>query len=155
MTREEVIKGLERCIEKLDSVTNHTHGFNCTVCPYYEKCESTHYLVGLPLMRDVFALLKEQEPKVMSREEVVGCVVLGRDKTLWFEFRDSIKEINAKDIVYNDFICDEDCPRFNDPNFEWVDESKRDGVIIAEYNDTFRCWTSRPTDEQREAVKWE
>ena len=25
----------------------------------------------------------------------------------------------------------------------------------SEYNQTWRCWTSRPTDAQREAVKWE
>jgi len=23
------------------------------------------------------------------------------------------------------------------------------------YNDSWRCWTSRPTDEQRKAVKWD
>ena len=25
----------------------------------------------------------------------------------------------------------------------------------SEYNQTWRCWTSRPTDEQREATPWE
>lgn len=24
-----------------------------------------------------------------------------------------------------------------------------------EYNQTWRCWSARPTDEQRDAVKWE
>ena len=100
-------------------------------------------------------LLKSQEPRVMTVEEVVGCVILKRNITLWFEFRNEIKAMNAKDIVYNDFLSDEDFQTLADPNLEWVDGGKRDGVIIAEYNDTFRCWTSRPTDGQRKAVKWE
>lgn len=27
--------------------------------------------------------------------------------------------------------------------------------LIEDYGETWRCWTARPTDEQREAVKWE
>lgn len=61
--REKVIKGLECCIEKLDTVVNRTHGFNCTACPYYQKCEAINSLVGLPLARDALALLKAQEPQ--------------------------------------------------------------------------------------------
>ena len=30
-----------------------------------------------------------------------------------------------------------------------------DNYNTKEYGKTWRCWTSRPTDEQREAVKWE
>lgn len=61
--REKVIKGLKQCIEKLDTVVNKTHGFNCTVCPYFRKCDSSGYLIGLPLMRDALALLKAQEER--------------------------------------------------------------------------------------------
>lgn len=59
--REKVIKGLERCIEKLDTVIDKAHGFNCTVCPYYQDCEDAGYLVGLPLMRDALERLKLDE----------------------------------------------------------------------------------------------
>ena len=90
----------------------------------------------------------------MTVEEAVGCVILERNITIWFEFRNEIKAMIAKDVVYNDLLCGEDFPTLADPNLEWVDGGKRDGVIIAEYNDTFRCWTSRPTDEQREATPW-
>ena len=62
MTREDVIKGLVRCIEKQDTVINRNHGFNCNACPYIRRCESIGYLIGLPLMRDALALLKAQEP---------------------------------------------------------------------------------------------
>ena len=59
--REKVIKGLERCIEKLDTVINKSHGFNCTACPYFRQCDASGYLIGFPLMKDVLALLKAQE----------------------------------------------------------------------------------------------
>ena len=100
------------------------------------------------------ALSKAQEPRVMTPEEVVGNIVLGRDVMLWFEFNDSIKGLNAKDIEYNDFLCDDDMPTLYEPNLKWRDNGYRDGVIIFEYNDVFRCWTSRPTDEQREGIPW-
>lgn len=54
---DKAIKGLECCIEKLETVTNKAHGFNCTVCPYFSECDSTGYLVGLPLLRDALVLL--------------------------------------------------------------------------------------------------
>ena len=59
---EKVIKGLEHCIEKLDTVVNKSHGFNCIACPYFRKCDRSGYLIGLPLMSDALALLKAQEP---------------------------------------------------------------------------------------------
>lgn len=67
--RDKVVKGLECCIEKLDTVVNRTHGFNCIACPYFRKCEAINSLVGLPLARDVFALLKAQEPVKPRRED--------------------------------------------------------------------------------------
>ena len=90
----------------------------------------------------------------MTIEEVIGSIVLGRDVTLWFEFNDSIKALNAKDIEYNDYLCDDDIPTLNEPNLKWRDNGYLDGVIVAEYNDVFRCWTSKPTEAQREAIPW-
>lgn len=31
----------------------------------------------------------------------------------------------------------------------------KDGIKFEDYNKTWRCWTSRPTDAQREATPWE
>ena len=59
---EKVINGLEHGIEKLDTILNMQHGFNCTQCPYYKECETEGILVCLPMMRDALELLKAQEP---------------------------------------------------------------------------------------------
>ena len=99
--------------------------------------------------------LKAQEPRLLTLEEVVGNIVLGRDVMLWFEFNDSIKELNAKDIEYNDYLCDDDMPTLYEPNLKWRDNGYRDGVIVAEYNDVFRCWTSRPDKKRMEEILWE
>ena len=106
-------------------------------------------------IQELQAKLKAQEPRVMTPEEVVGNIVLERDVILWFEFHDSVKELNAKDIEYNDYLCDDDMPTLYEPNLKWQENGYLDGVIVFEYNDVFRCWTSRPTDEQRQTVKWD
>jgi hypothetical protein len=140
--REKVIMGLERCIEKLNTVTNKTHGFNCTACPYFKRCDSSGYLLGLPLMKDALALLKAQEPRVMTLEEVKASK--GDDMFLEISTRtDEIPYITAatldgagtKGVV---FYCSHlDYVAYNRRLYGW------------------RCWTSRPTDEQRKAAKWE
>lgn len=78
-SREDVIKGLEHCIEKLDTVVNKNHGFNCIECPYIEECEHVGSLIGIPLMRDAFALLKAQEPVSVQKKqmEMVGLQTWG------------------------------------------------------------------------------
>ena len=50
--------------------------------------------------------------------------------------------------------------------FKRINEGEDDGIIIhvldgfeglrtAVYGKTWRCWTERPTEEQRKAVKWD
>lgn len=43
---------------------------------------------------------------------------------------------------------------FNENRIYVIDKSIA-GFAIACMRGRYRCWTSRPTDEQREAVKWE
>ena len=62
--REKVIKGLECCVRTIDDCECADN------CPYETQCwEGTMYL---DLMRDALALLKAQEPRVMTLEEVVA-----------------------------------------------------------------------------------
>lgn len=139
---EKVIMGLERCIEKLNTVTNKTHGFNCTACPYFKRCESSGYLLGFPLMKDALALLKAQEPRVMTLGEVearpYGYVLIETDK------KGSLRWVDA--LLF--------CKNTNF-SFDFITMEGRARLLGAEYNKEWRCWTSRPTDEQREEVKWD
>lgn len=131
--REKIIKGLERCLK-------HT-------CPAvgskeYLECE---YTMGLycrqdMLLRDTLALLKAQEPRVMTLEEVQVS-----DNPVWLEgglaggtwaMMPFMREYSIE------FVADGVCTVY--PAF-----------AINEYKKTWRCWTARPTNEQREATPWE
>lgn len=142
---EKVIKGLECCVGGFPGKDA------CARCKYQppEHC-------GNGAIMDALELLRAQEPRVMTVEEVVGHIVLGHDKKMYFEFDDGeIEELNAKDIAYNDYLCDEDMPTLYEPNLKWLCGKLYDGVIVVEYNIVWRCWTVRPTGEQMEAVKWD
>lgn len=129
--REKVIKTIEIC---------YTSGHNCTECPFFSEDDCND-----KLMHDALSLLKAQEPRVMTLEEVKrhnnqgGCV--------WFE-----------QPTYNAVASfarqDEECTEIISPYI--LGEPINHGYWSnSNYSHTWRCWTSRPTDEQREAVKWE
>ncbi len=95
----------------------------------------------------LIALLKAQEPRVMNVTEVSACEV---GTVLWVEERQGVTwnlfplEIETNSIhpdtgtAYLFFITYHGLKKFE----------------CEEYNQVWRCWTSRPTDEQRKAVKW-
>ena len=121
----------------------------------FKTPDGSSCVIPANLLQDALALLKAQEPRVMTPEEVIGNIILGRDRVIWFEFRDSIVPMNTKSLAYNDYLVDDDMPILNDTNIEWRDsDGKKDGVIVAEYNDVFRCWTSRPDEKVRTDTPW-
>ena len=85
--------------------------------------------------KDALELLKAQEPRVMTLEEA------RKDIEVWYE------SVNGAcgwgDLCY-------------DANLELALYTLHGikGVKEEAYGKTWRCWTSRPTDEQREAVAW-
>ena len=126
--REKVIKGLE-CCSKGDCA-------DCDNCTYHGiqtdvPCEST-------LMRDALALLKAQVPRVMEFDDVVG------GDECWLEaingacgYADCYACTGTGEVQV--FRCKYDNPQY---------------IMAKDYLKTWRCWTSRPTDEQREAIPW-
>ena len=132
MTREKVMAGLE-CLTHVDFAVYKSE---CEKrdCPYKDTdCE-------IAVMKDAYNLLKAQEPRVMTLEEI-------RMQEVYWAERENVSRPwpiamhhirNAGllgGLVYQDYMGDD----FNAKG----------------YGKTWRCWTSRPTDEQMEAVKWE
>lgn len=76
------------------------------------------------LRADAIALLKAQEPRVMALEE---CKMR---EVVWVEDRETLEVYPC--LVKNN-----------------MNDSK-----IYKYGVQWRCWTSRPTDEQREREPW-
>ena len=98
------------------------------------------------LINDATALLRSQEPMVMTLEEVItskpGTVVWLED----FDKPDVISGLIKRLFIYTKVI-----------DFLIVKEEVNNEVTadLDVYGSGWRCWTSRPTDAQREAVKWE
>lgn len=90
--------------------------------------------------REAAALLKAQEPRVIDISKIYAAKKLD----VWIEYK-------CENIVHPIMLIET----------EMTDKSRT--VIfypmlvrpIKAYGKTWRCWTARPTDEQRKAVKWE
>lgn len=124
--REKVILGIENCLTT-DSVTECRK----TECPFITCRESCLEW----LLRSALTLLKEQEQRVMTMQNWEANYI--EKMPVWVEWSESAKG-------------------------ECADYEKADGWAVLnadEFVDVLcfggRCWSSRPTNEQRKAVKWE
>lgn len=137
--REKVIKGLECC----------TNGGDCQ-----NQCDEwPDNGCVKALMRSALSLLKAQEPRVMTLEEVAGCVALERETPIYMEFGYLATHAGQVIGLIPKYMYFDDENGLSWNVCEGPDQGKKDGVALCEYNDIWRCWTSRPTDEQRKAVK--
>lgn len=117
-------------------------GRDHTDCPYY-PAGYTGCTCKL-LIRDALALMKAQRPRVMSLEEMND--MRGRGKAIYYEDRDA--SVKSQDVF---FITSD--KEFDDV---WlIAETYMFTAKMSAMGKTWRCWTSCPTDEQREAMKWD
>lgn len=134
--REKVIKGLEICIRVQDNEKCPDE------CPYRKDiCYGT---VGL--MADALSLLKAQEPRVMTLEEIEDAL----DNVVWLDIPGAENLADGFSLIMaysrkNGFVL-LDSPFGDNPS--------QDRFEYTDYNKTWRCWTARPTDEQRAATPW-
>lgn len=137
--REKVIKGLECCTKGDEVQFCRDEG-----CPYADVPDDC---MG-DVMRDALELLKAQEPRVMTLEEVKGmkrltiCAVEQRSKVIKNTFN---AEYGGIVTLGNENFLD----------FGLYADTNRYRRTEAGYGKTWRCWTARPTPEQREAEPWE
>jgi len=95
-------------------------------------------------MRDALALLKEQEARVMTLGDLrsIGSVwELNTPPYLWMEINPSYRWTRGFWVAWREIydMIDGLHPTYDADNYQKI----------------WRCWTSRPTDEHRQAVKWE
>lgn len=145
MDMEKIVKGIE-CHRKKIQTTNSV---SCLECPYSEPNPIREWCMS-GLMDDIYAMLKEQEARVITREELQQF----EGSPCWFE---SSGTYMGKDgfwiipAVFRTFYA----------GIIMSYTSVLDGVEdygelgLSAYNKTWRCWTTKPTTEQRQAVKWE
>lgn len=92
---------------------------------------------------DALVLLREQEPRVLTLEEIRS----GTVEVVWLEDADKPNVIPGIWFRLS-----------NEGGDEAVDIHVVDGFVGARlevYGKLWRCWTARPTEEQRKAVPWD
>lgn len=145
--REKVIKGLEHCSNK--SFCNDS-------CPYSSILRDPNFGIDecmTQLAHDALELLKEQEPRVIRRDELKQF----EGSPCWFESHGTYMGKEGFWIIpYMLFTC---CQTMYYV-FPLLSANERGDIYhsklgLSAYNKAWRCWTSRPTEEQRKAVKWE
>ena len=126
---EKVIYSIERCI-----------------CHVPDACRDCAYDAGHPynecvelLFKDALSLLKAQEPRVMQFTEAMDAEVAWLEKC----GENEIKPVIILGYEYGYW----ECLIYNENDAEIT-------LTIDGFNTDWRCWTARPTGEQREKVKW-
>jgi len=90
------------------------------------------------IARNALELLKEQEARLLTIEEITG------DGECWFEgingacgYADCYMRTGSKEVELNRISMKPEYVSWDDFGKKW------------------RCWSYRPTEEQRKAVKWD
>ena len=136
VNRENVIRGLGVC---------SPIGCAKEKCPYYEGPESEFwgnpdgYECEFNLRQDAIKLLKEQEPRVMTPTEAYTAdfVYVEFDGVITPALRTSNEREGHRESYFTTQQLGGEWMRWDD------------------YGITWRCWTSRPSDEVRRATPWE
>lgn len=124
--RERVFNALGRC---------ESYGYcEDEQCPYYENIRCLEQL-----RKDALSLLKAQEPHVMTPKEVEQVEEQG---VVWCESKVT-GDVDTL-VRYNKIFESPD-------HYLLLDEI----IDCDDYLKYYRLWNAKPTDEQREAVKWE
>ncbi len=136
--REKVIKGLECCCVKPVP--------ECEACPYADEVDGTCFTMD-KMLSDALALLKAQEPRVMTWQEIVDAAP--QMPFIWLESKENHDRV-FQSILFKTWLWDSTVTIITVMTQGWLFEGYH-----ADYGKTWRCWTSRPTDEQRKAAKWD
>ena len=129
--KRQVIYDIERCISHVPDA--------CRACSYYTGTVGFGCMENL--MSDAITLLKEQEARVMTLDEVKA---FDWDYCYLEEERLPGKEYR---IICGDYALT--CitwPCITSMRIQHGDDN---------YGKKWRCWTAKPTEDQRQEVKWE
>lgn len=138
--RERVIKGLECCL--LDK---------CIDCPYYGSCYVTQKFPFRVIFGDALALLKAQEPRVMTLDDLLAIYDAEEEHTwpyetppfLYFEAQPNQEAPNG----YHGWVAWRDIAWMLEEGYLYCNKDN--------YGKAWICWNRKPTDAQREATAWQ
>ena len=136
---EKLVNGLEWALENMVDPTN-----DFRFAGYDGPC----ILLNQPIVSDALALLKAHEPRVMTLGEISKALKM----PLWKETK------SANKYLYTGWALAYDIQKGEGITGTRLGMSEPSGRVVwymlDDYGKTWRCWTSRPTDEQREKEPW-
>lgn len=156
--RDKVIKGLEllhsRLLDaaKLDAIAMLDASMVAdAITMLKEHEEKTKHLndITLEYAKEVFrlqAMLKEQEAKVLTIDQLEDAL----DTVVWLETPVSENLADGYSLI-TAYSHKCGCMIFDSP---FGDNPSQDRLEYSKYGKSWRCWDKRPTDEQRDEVKW-
>ena len=131
--------------EKLEDIRNY---LDVEVHPVVSPDRWDIYAALCDMVDDAIAMLKAQEPRVMTLEEIGNALKM----PLWKETKSAHKDL------YTGWVLAYDIQKGEGITGTRLGMSEPSGRVVwyrfDDYGKTWRCWTSRPTDEQREAIPW-
>lgn len=135
---ENAFEKLKCAKEIVDDVSKDCFGFE-----NFQRLQCACGYIG-----ETINMLKAQEPRVMTLIEVMAHD--NRDGCIWYEtIGISPAFVFCEGYRKQSGIIEILSPYFlQKPQYHCFKRKE-------EYGKTWRCWTSRPTDEQRKVVKWE
>lgn len=142
---EKVIKGFTCC----DGAAIHL-GHCQEDCPYFGESERADKCVE-KLHSDALSLLKAQEPRIMAADELKEYLMINDSGLL---SHDQWRELSQRAPLYMEFREPDEC-QVNWWTVERMRPWAMESMFWEKYIIDRRCWTARPTEEQREKVKWE
>lgn len=134
---EKAINGMEYCIKRMTTTGECDYD-----CPYYHNPHGCKVV----MLKDAISLLKEQEPRVMTITEAFDAEVAWLER--YADPDDAVEPIIQPVIIRH----------YENGYWECLieqDESAALTLFIEDFGTEFRFWTSRPTEEQRKAVKFD
>lgn len=136
--REKVISGLKYCLDRSEEKVH------CGDCPYWQDdFESGCHIYDM--MRDALALLKEQEARVLTAEEMAQ---IEPDTVYWGKGH---HVRNLWPMAFTDEAIEDSDSGFLKDSYGRIYEVElyNKGVM------GWRLWTSRPSPEQMRETPWE
>lgn len=127
--REKVIRGLECCA--VGSLSD------CEGCPYYIETRCSELLCG-----DALDLLKEQEPRVMTLEELQAIETPWNRNTPTYLFVEERSAAGSRWIRWMSWGIIHDGVR------------SQGTMGVQNYGSKWRVWNLEPTPEQMRDTKW-
>ena len=122
----------------LPETEEEAESLGCAHCPHGDDCRRAEGDVNINerIVEDVRALVKALEPRVLTLDEALEADVC------WLEISGSDRVPPCRIGGLNDFF-----------SIRRIDQT-HEVCAKKNYGWLLRCWSARPTEEQRKAVKW-